>query len=95
MDKHMVDLGMKESEFYGSIPQQGKRKDKTVYPSFSVRKDVGISEDDAGKEITAICMLKVIEVAKEATEKGKKSSAKFEVKGLNLKPGKTSHYKTS
>ena len=93
--KNAVNLGVKESTVFGLEPTSpGKRKDKMIFPGFSMHKDVGIKESDVGKTIPAIVMLKVIEVSKEATEKGKKEGSRVEVVEINTKP-KISHYRTN
>lgn len=88
--KSMVDLGEKFSKTEMAQP----KRSEVYHPSFSTNKDLGLSENDAGKTIMAVVKLKVKEVGKRANEQGKKHTNHFEVLGMIPNPSRTSHYKT-
>lgn len=87
--KGFIELGRKPSK----ETTQPSAPKEVYYPSFYVdNKDLGLDANDAGKEIMAVVKLKVRRVGKEATENKKTDTASFDVVGINLSPGRISHY---
>lgn len=87
--KHYIDLGRKH--MIGEVSTSSE-KNKTYYPSVYVDKDLGLGEKDVGKEMMALVKIKVKSVEKRMSEKKKTDTVSFDILGINLKPGKVSHY---
>lgn len=89
----MIEMGQKEKELYGSPVNTKSSGDKMVYPSFSVSKEIPIDEKSIGKEITAVCKLRVRSISKRSDKEGKNYSCSFDVIGIDLNQKKTQgHY---
>jgi len=88
----MIDLGQKISELKQGIPSTPD-KNKVSYPSFYIDKEIPLTEKDIGKEITAICKMKLRSISKRSDSNENKYSCSFDVLGIDFSKGKTSHYK--
>jgi len=75
-----VKLGRKNRSMEATTPS----KNKVWFPNFHVEKDVGLSEEDAGKVIIATVKLKVRSVERRADEEGKRDTSSFDVLAMDL-----------
>ena len=90
----MIDLGRKPEKVSEAVPSPTPKlkQPEIYYPSFYVDKDLGLTEDDAGKVIIALVKLKIVEVGKRATEDNKKHTNNFDVLGIDLNVKRKGHY---
>lgn len=88
--KGFIELGRKS----GLEQPVVSSKKEIYYPSFYLDKDLGLDEKEVGKEILALVKLKVKSVEKRISENKKTDNVSFDVLGINIKPGKVSHYKS-
>ena len=85
----MIDLGKKhDSATCG--PVEAKASKEPYYPSLYLDNiDLGLGEDDAGKEFTAIVKIKVRSISSNVSSDGKKSnSVTLDIKGIEFGKGK-------
>ena len=75
-----IKLGRKNSSMEATSPS----KNKVWFPSFHVEKNIGLSEEDAGKVIIATVKLKVRSVERRADEEGKRDTSSFDVLAMDL-----------
>lgn len=88
MGSRFVDLGRKPMK----AESLQSPSDKIYYPGFYSDKDLGLDDNDVGKEGIGIIKYKVKEVGKRITEEGKRTNSELEIMGINLKPKKSNHY---
>ena len=87
----MIDLGRKPEKKEGAVaPNQSDNK--IYYPSTYIDKNIGLSEQDVGKTIMAMCKFKVKQVSTRATEKSKSETCELEMQGIEITKGKNKHY---
>lgn len=88
----MIDLGRKPEKLTTPTQAVESKQPETYYPSFYCDKDLGLDEKDAGKVITALVKLKVVEVGKRVTEDKSRHNTDFKVMGIELNPKQKGHY---
>ena len=88
----MIDLGRKPEKATTALPPAVKQPE-IYYPSFYCDRDLGLDEKDAGKIITALVKLKVVEVGKRVTEDNSRHNTDFKVMSIDLSPKNKRHYK--
>lgn len=87
----MMDMGHK-MEMTKAQPMNPE-KNKVSYPFFYCDKELPITEKDIGKEMMAMCKIRVTSIEDRKDETGNKQTSRIEIMGMNINPKKTSHYK--
>ena len=88
----MLDLGQKNSELKEQVAPSAPKENKISYPSFYIDKEIPLTEKDIGKEITALCKMKLRSISKRSDGDDNKYSCSFDVMGIDFTKGKAKHY---
>lgn len=88
----MLDLGQKISEKEQTAIPSPPEKNRISYPSFYIDKEIPLSEKDIGKEIMAVCKMKLRSISKRSDGDDNKYSCSFDVMGIDFSKGKAKHY---
>lgn len=87
----MINLGRKPEKIT-AVPSEAKQPEAS-YPSFYIDKEIPMDEKNIGKEVMAMCKLKLRSISKRSDKKGGDYSCSFDVIGIDFMPkDKKGHY---